>query len=351
MKPTVFQFLLISTLTLASAAASHAATKSVLETVRTTGILKCGINREEPEYSYEDAHGNRAAFDKDICRAVAVAAIGPNAKVEVIPYPDEPASFKALRSGAVDLVATATPLLAYRPAQNGEAGLGFGPVVFYDSQGLLALGSLNATSAKDLKGKKICFIGGTQIEINLWGWAKRENFDFIPFPFREQGEMEAALATSNCAAVSADLTQLAGLGDVFARHDKRLTVLPEVIAKDPLAPAYRSNDLQWAAVVDATINALIQAEESGVTQANIDSFKQSETPEIQTLTGTGRGAGLGRLLGLDPEWAARAIRSVGNYGEIFDRDLGKDSPLKLPRSLNAQWTQGGLLYASPLRIE
>ncbi|MGA3034009.1 MAG: transporter substrate-binding domain-containing protein [Terracidiphilus sp.] len=319
---------------------AHAGT--TLERVRAAGSLTCGIDTEEPEYTLDDAHGNRGTFDMDLCKAVAAAVLGENAKIVIKPFRDEADSLKALAAGEIDLLATASVNL-----RTGNGSYGFARPIFYDHQGLLVNKTAGIHSIADLKGKKICFLIGTEIERQLTAYMLREQISFVPGPFSEEGEMEAAFVTRNCAAVSADVSQLAYERIAFRNMAQNFEILPEVIAKDPLAPAVRLGDPQWAAIVDWTMQALIQAEESGVTQANVKAMKASGDMVLQRLLGTQRG--YGQFLSLDDDWAARTIEAVGNYGEIFERDLGSGSPMKLERGMNKLWTQGGLMYANPMR--
>jgi len=335
--------LLFSIAALAIGTTPKANAGTTLDQIRAAGSLPCGINTEEPEYSTQDAHGNHGAFDLDLCKAVAVAVLGPNAKFTVKPFRDEQDALKALKSGEIALLATGSP--NYIHATN--AGFGFTRPIFYDYQGFLVNKTMGIRSPKDLAGKKICFLGGTEIEIELQGYMKRSKIDWLPFSFQEEGEMEAALVTRNCAAISADVSQLGYERLGFKGVAKDFEILPDVIAKDPLAPTYRLDDPQWAAIVNWAVEALIQAEESGVTQANIEEMKKSDDMVIRRLLGVQRG--YGQLIGLDDAWAARVIEAVGNYGEMFERDLGSGSVMKLDRGANRLWTQGGLMYALPIR--
>lgn len=305
--------------------------------------MSCGINTEEPEYSTRDAHGNHGAFDLDLCKAVAVAVLGPNAKFTVKPYRDEQDALKALKSGEIALLASGSA----NYINTTNAGLGFARPAFYDYQGFLVNKTMGIHTPKDLAGKKVCFLGGTEIEIELQGYMKREKIDWLPFSFQEEGEMEAAFITRNCAAISADVSQLAYEQIAFRGMAKDFEILPDVIAKDPLAPAYRQDDPQWAAIVNWTVEALIQAEESGVTKVNLTEMEKSDDPVIQRLLGTWKG--YGQYLGLEDGWAANVIDAVGNYGELFERDLGAGSTMKLARGPNNLWTHGGLMIASPIR--
>jgi general L-amino acid transport system substrate-binding protein len=325
----------------AGTAAAHAGT--TLDKIRAAGSLPCGINTEEPEYSTQDAHGNHAAFDLDICKAVAVAVLGANAKFTVLPFRDEQDALQALKSGQIALLATGSPVLL----NAAKTGFGFASPVFYDYQGFLVNKTMGIASPKDLAGKKTCFLGGTEIENQLESYMAREKMKWLPFPFQEEGEMEAAFITNNCAAITADVSQLAYERIAFKGLARNFEILPEVIAKDPLAPTYRLDDPQWATIVNWTVAALVQAEESGVTQANLPEMKKSDDVMVRRLLGTQRG--YGQYVGLDDAWAARVIEAVGNYGEIFERDLGSGSKLKLARGPNNLWTHGGLMYAAPIR--
>jgi general L-amino acid transport system substrate-binding protein len=340
-RPVPFAGLLLTGFLIAANALAVAG--PTLDKVRAAGSLPCGVNTEEPEYSTEDAHGNHSAFDLDICKAIAVAVLGPQAKFTVTPYRDERDARKALKSGEIAVLATGS--MNFINATN--SGFGFSQPVFFDYQGFLVNKTMGIGSAQDLAGKKVCFLSGTEIEDQLGAYMKRAQIKWLPFPFQEEGEMEAAFITRNCAAISADVSQLAYERIAFKGMAKDFQILPEVIAKDPLAPMYRLDDPQWAAIVNWTIEALIQAEESGVTQANVVEKKKSDDLVTQRLLGTSHG--YGQYLGLDDAWAAQVIEAVGNYGEIFDRDLGPESTMKLDRGLNNLWTRGGLIYAMPIR--
>jgi len=206
---------------------------------------------------------------------------------------------------------------------------------------------MNIHSARDLAGKKVCFLGGTEIENEIQSFMKREKIDWMPFPFQEEGEMEAAFITRNCAAITADVSQLAYERIAFKSLAKDYEILPDVVAKDPLAPTVRLDDPQWVAIVDWVCEALIQAEESGVTRANISAMKRSQDVAAQRLLGGIHG--YGQYLGLRDGWVADVIAEVGNYGEIFERDLGSESKMRLDRGPNRLWTDGGLMYARPIR--
>jgi general L-amino acid transport system substrate-binding protein len=339
---SAFRIAVFALFAFATTLSAHAG--PTLDQIKASGTLSCGLNVETPEYTIDDAHGNRAVFDADICKAIAVAVLGPQAKFKVIPYRDEAESFKGLKAGEVAVLATAS---ANFRTTGANSGIGFSRPVLYDFQGLLVNKTMGIASPKDLSGKKVCFIVDSEMEYEVAAYMEREKIKWIPFPFSEEGEMEAALLTDNCAAISADLTQLSYEKIGFRKLAQNFEILPDVVAKEPLATAYRVDDPQWAAIVNWTVEALIQAEESGVTQSNMPAMRKSDDMAVQRLLGTQKG--YGQFLALDDAWAARIVEAVGNYGELFERDLGKSSPMKLPRGPNNLWTHGGLMYALPIR--
>jgi len=341
MNRTVPLLVFLISLMLGTALTAHAG--ATLDKIKAANSLPCGINTEEPEYSTQDAHGNHSVLDLDICKAVAVAVLGANAKFTVLPFRDEQDALKALKAGKIALLATGSPNFI----NTANTGFGFTRPIFYDYQGFLVNKTMGISSPQDLAGKKICFLGGTEIETQLGSYMQREDIKWLPFSFQEEGEMEAAFITGNCAAITADVSQLAYERIAFKGMAPHFEILPEVVAKDPLAPAYRLDDPQWATIVNWTVEALIQAEESGVTQSNVAEMKKSDDAVIRRLLGSQRG--YGQFIGLDDAWAARVIEAVGNYGEMFERDLGSGSVIKLARGANNLWTRGGLMYAAPMR--
>ena len=318
-----------------------AAAQGTLAKIKSAGQLSCGLNREEPEYSNVDAHGNRALFDIDLCKAVAIAVLGPNAKFEMTAYPDEAEALKALETGKIDLLATATPSLT------NSARFRFGRTMLFDYEALMVNTAAGVHSARDLAGKKVCYLTETTMQLATEAWMARQRIKFIPFPFQEEGEMEAAFLTNNCLAISADATQLAVERIPFGRKGRDYEILPDVLAKDPLASATRLDDPRWSRVVDWVEEALVQAEESGLSAGNVENAGASADYATQALLGVT--PGLGKVLGLDEAWAMRAIHGVGNYGEIFERDLGPKTPMRMERGMNRLWTEGGLMVAGPLR--
>ncbi len=329
---------LVLSLLCLSTAQAHAST--VLDRIRAAHSLTCGVVKEEEDYSRATDHGNRAAFDIDMCKAVAVAVLGSGARFTVKVYPDEPEGTAALAKGEVDLLPTASPTV-----KNQTAGLAFAAPTFYDAQGFLVRTDPAVHTARDLAGKKVCYLTGSEADGGVRAYAAREHIEYVWYPFSEAGEMEAAFFTGNCTAVTSDISSLANLRGINKSRAGEFTILPDHIRKDPLAPAWRAADPQFGAVVAWTVQALVEAEELGVTRTDLPRMKTSADPEVRLLLG--KPFSTGRALGLDTHWAANVIDATGNYGEIFDRDLGVDSPLRLDRAENRLYTQGGLMYALP----
>jgi len=312
-------------------------------------VLRCGIDMEEAEYSTTDDHGNRQAFDEDICRAVAVAVLGKDAQVKVAQFPDDRTTMQALVSGDLDMAATLTDDFTHSAGTHIQ----FTRPVLWDGVGFLLLVKSPVTSARQLRGKKICFLAGTTAEESVRAWFVREHLSFVPFPFSEEGEMQAAFATGNCGALAGDQTRLAQLRAALTEHHEQARMLPELISKDPLAAAVREDDPQWTAIVNWAMEALVQAEESGVTQANVGRMRSravlpdSNDPTLRFLLGGSHE--MGSALGLDDDWVVHVIEAVGNYGEIYERDLGAGSSIKLPRADNKLRSSGGLMMALPTK--
>lgn len=331
-----------STLAILACSVAYAAdTPSTLARVRAAGLLRCGSDIEEAEYSTTDDHGNRSAFDADLCRAVAVAVLGKNAQLRVTHYPDDRDAMNALRAGDVEMVATLSDDFTH----SVDTHLQFTRPVLWDGVGFLVPAVNTVARARQLSGKKICFLAETAVEESVRAWFAREHLEFVPFPFQEEGEMRAAFVTGNCAALSGDRTRLAETRAALAQHGKHTRLLAETISQDPLAAAVRDNDAQWAAIVNWVMEALIQAEESGVTQANLQSMRAraDSDPVLRILFGASRQ--IGPALGLDDDWVARVLAATGNYGEIYERDLGSASIMQLPRGENNLREHGGAMRA------
>jgi general L-amino acid transport system substrate-binding protein len=308
-------------------------------------VLRCGIDVEEAEYTTSDDHGNRDAFDADLCRAVAVAVMGKDAQAKVTYYPDDRTAINGLDSGEVEMVAT----LSAGFTHSAGTHLALTRPVLWDGVGFLAPEGSPVTRARQLSGRKICFLAETTVEESVRAWFAREKLEFVSFPFQEEGEMQAAFATGNCGALAGDRTRLAQNRAALARHGRQVRLLPETISKDPLAAAVRDDDPQWTAIVTWVMEALIQAEESGVTRANVQamSARAEGDPTLRFLLGGSHQ--IGPALGLDNDWVAQVIAVTGNYGEIYERDLGSGSALKLPRGENNLRIHGGAMEALAFR--
>ncbi len=325
----------------ARAAETSATHETTLARVRTAGVLRCGIDVEEAEYTTSDDHGNREAFDADLCHAVAVAVLGKNAPVKVTRYPDDTAAMQGLTGGEVEMVPTLPDDFTHAVGTH----LAFTRPVLWDGVGFLAAEGSPVTRARQLSGKKVCFLAETTVEESVRSWFAREHLDFVPFPFQEEGEMQAAFATGNCVALAGDRTRLAQNRAALARHGRQTRLLAETISKDPLAAAVREDDPQWAEIVSWVMEALVQAEESGVTRASVLEMRAraASDPIMRFLLGGSRQ--IGPALGLDNDWVVQVIETTGNYGEIYERDLGSSSAIKLPRGENNLRIHGGALEA------
>ncbi len=316
----------------------------VLDRVRRAKTLNCGVAKEEEDYSRSEDHGNRASLDIDFCQAVTVAVLGPGTPLVVKSFPDEPAANAALMAGEIDLLASGSPTVT-----NTAKGFTYSQPVFFDGQGFLLPKNKAVHTPLDLAGKKICFLTASDAEAGLHSYAVAHGIAYVWYPFSEAGEMEAAFFTGNCDAITSDVTSLANIRGIEGTRLANYTVLPQMIRQDPLA-AVTFGDPVFASLVNWTLNALIEAEQLGVTQANVHaqlSLSTLETrPELQQFLG--QRYGIGSLLGLEPHWTANVVQAVGNYGEVFDRDLGERSSLHLDRGENRLWTAGGLQFALPL---
>jgi general L-amino acid transport system substrate-binding protein len=334
----------LAVVVIAACGVARAADSSpTLVRVRAAGVLYCGIDQEEAEYSTADDHGNREAFDADLCQAVAVAVLGKNALVRATRYPDDLTAMKGLNAGEVEMVATLSGDFSHAVGTH----LTFTRPVLWDGVGFLTPDKSLVTRARQLSGRKICFLAETAVEESVRAWFAREHLEFVPFPFQEEGEMRAAFATGNCGALAGDRTRLAETRAALAKHGKRARLLPECISKDPLAAAMRNDDPQWAALVNWVMEALVQAEESGVTRANVKLMhaRAGSDPVLRFLLGASRE--IGPALGLDDDWVVKVIEATGNYGEIYERDLGGASAMKLPRGENNLREHGGAITALP----
>ena len=336
--------------TLAAAAAALLATfvtpahaGKTLDAIKSKGQLACGVSTGVIGFSAADSQGQWRGLDVDVCRAIAAAVLGDPNKVRWVPLNSQQ-RFTAIQSGEVDILSRNTTWSLTRDA---GLGLHFTAVTYYDGQGFLVAKKSKVSSAKQLKNAEICVQSGTTTERNLADWFRAQGIKVKPVVFDKFEPSIKAFFSGRCQAYTTDASALAFIRSKEAPNPDDYVVLPEVISKEPLGPAVRRGDDEWFAIVKWVVNALIEAEELGITQAKVDALKTSPDPAIQRFLGVGED--LGKSLGLDREWAARAVKAGGNYGEIFERNVGTGSPLKLPRGLNAQWNKGGLMYGLPLR--
>jgi general L-amino acid transport system substrate-binding protein len=318
----------------------------ILDKVKARGTLNCGVNSTVPGFGFLDPNtGQWLGFDTDFCRALAAAIFGEvtDQNLTFIPLTAQE-RFTAVQTGQVDVL--------YRNAtwtlqRDTELGLDFGPTTFYDGQGLMVRADSGAKSIDDLNGASICTLTGTTTELNITEAMKSRGLEYELVPFEQSSQTIAALEEGRCDVLTSDRSQLAGLRSSTA-DPGAYVILPDVLSKEPLSPAYIETDPKWADIVRWTAYATIQAEEFGITQANVDTFLQSSDPAIQRFLGVGDNPS-GSLLGLDNDFVVNEIRAVGNYGEIYDRNVGPDTPLGLERGINNLWTNGGLIYAPAWR--
>jgi general L-amino acid transport system substrate-binding protein len=323
--------------------ATTAQAGATLDAVKARGEVVCGVNTSLYGFSFPDDKGVWRGLDVEMCRAVAAALFGNAQKVKFVPLSAQ-ARFTALQSGEVDLLSRNTTWTLTRDTANG---LNFAPVTYYDGQGFMVTKKLAVKSAKELSGATVCVQTGTTTELNLADFFRANKMDLKPVTIEKYEEVTAAYLAGRCDAITSDISQLASIRANDTPNPADHVILPEVISKEPLAPCVRHGDDQWFDIVKWSIFATMEAEELGLTSATVDQALTSANPNVKRVLGVT--PGLGAALGVDEKWAYNIIKQVGNYGEIFDRNVGKDSKLQMARGLNAQWYQGGLMYSPPLR--
>lgn len=314
-----------------------------LDSVRQRGEISCGVSGGLAGFAAPDSKGEWRGLDVDVCRAVAAAVLGDPRKIKWVPL-NAQQRFTALQSGEIDVLSRNTTWTLTRDA---GLGLNFTTIVFHDGQGFMVSRKSGITSARQLDNAVICVQSGTTTEKNLADYLRTQKIKARSVVFEGYEASLKAFFSGRCQAYTTDASGLTAILQRETRDPREYRILPELISKEPLAPVVRRGDDEWFAIVKWVINALINAEELGITQENIDRQRSSGDPSIQRLLGASDDTG--KTLTLDREWAYRAIRAVGNYGEIFDRNLGANSPLQLPRGANQLWNQGGLIYAPPVR--
>jgi general L-amino acid transport system substrate-binding protein len=334
----------ISTLILAAAIGftASAASAQVLKAVKDRGILNCGANGTLAGFGLPDAQGNWTGLDVDFCRAVAAAIFNDPKKVKFVPLSAKD-RFTALQSGEVDVLARNT---TWTSSRDTSLGLNFVGVNYYDGQGFMVRKSLKVNSALELNGAAVCVQQGTTTELNLADYFRANKMQLKTVTFATANEAIKAYDAGRCDAYTTDASGLYAERLRLAKPDDHI-ILPEIISKEPLGPSVRHGDDQWFDIVKWTLFAMLNAEEAGITQKNVDEMMKSTNPDIKRLLGTE--GNYGEQLGLTKDWAYRIIKHVGNYGEVFEKNVGQGSPLKINRGLNGLWTKGGLQYAPPVR--
>lgn len=315
---------------------------ATLETVKKRGYVQCGVSTGILGFSAPDSRGQWSGLDVDMCRAIAAAVFNDATRFKVTPLTTQ-ARFTALQSGEVDvLTRNATPTLA-RDTTLGLIGV---VVNYYDSQGVMVPRKLGVKSLKEMDGATICVQPGTVTELDLADWFRAQGLRYRPVVIEKYDEILRAFAAGRCDAFTSDKSQLAASRTTLERPDDYL-ILDENIAKTPLGPMVRQGDDTWFTLVRWTMNVLLEGEEFGITSKNVDALMASTNPNVQRILGVT--PGMGRNLGVDDRWAYNVLKQVGNYSESYDRNLGLASAMKLPRGLNAQWRDGGLMYGWPIR--
>jgi general L-amino acid transport system substrate-binding protein len=324
-------------------AISTAQAGKTIDAIKARGQLICGVNTGLAGFSAADSNGNWTGLDVDYCKALAASLLGDASKVKWVPL-NAQQRFTALQSGEIDVLSRNTTWTLTRDA---SLGMVFAGVTYYDGQGFMVTKKSKITKADQLKGQTVCVQSGTTTEKNLTDFSKAKGLNIKPVVFEKVEAATGAYFSDRCKAYTTDASGLASVRNKEAKNADDHVILPTLISKEPLGPSVRRGDDEFFAISKWVLYALLEAEEYGVTQANVDQMKTSTDPVVQRLLGVSEDTG--KHLGLDKEWAARAVKAVGNYGEIFARNAGPNSPLKLPRGLNNLWNNGGLMYAPPVR--
>jgi general L-amino acid transport system substrate-binding protein len=333
----------LGALTIAGIAAG-VASAGTLDEVKARGKMNCGVTTGVPGFAEPDANGVWQGFDVAVCRAVAAAVLGDGNAVEFVPTTGK-TRFTALASGEIDMLARNT---TWTFSRDVDLKFEFTGVNYYDGQGFMVPKELGVSSATELDGATVCIQTGTTTELNLADYFRANNISYEPVPIETGAEAVQQYTAGACDVYTTDASALAAQRANFEDPSAHV-LLPEIVSKEPLGPLVRHGDNEWADIVRWSLNALITAEELGVTSVNIGEMSAAagSNPEINRLLGTE--GELGAMLGLDATWAKRAIEVGGNYGEVFEKNIGESTPIGLARGLNAQWTNGGLIYSPPFR--
>jgi general L-amino acid transport system substrate-binding protein len=333
---------LLFTLALAAGLSTQAATAQTLKTVKDRGLLSCGVSQGLPGFSSPDDKGNWTGIDVDVCRAIAAAIFNDTTKVKFVPLSAKD-RFTALQSGEIDVLSRNT---TWTLSRDTTLGANFTGVTYYDGQGFLVKKSLKVNSALELNSASVCVQTGTTTEQNLADYFKGNNMKYEVIAFGSNDEAVKAYESGRCDVFTTDVSGLYA-DRLKLSNPADHAVLPEVISKEPLGPMVRHGDDQWFDLVKWVLFAMVDAEELGVTQKNVDDMAKSDKPELKRAFGTD--GNLGEQLGLTKDWVIRIVKAVGNYGEVFDRNVGAGSKLGIARGLNQLWTKGGIQYAPPIR--
>ncbi|MCB9993725.1 MAG: amino acid ABC transporter substrate-binding protein [Hyphomicrobiaceae bacterium] len=335
----ILRLALVAAFSVAGAAAASAGT---LQDVQAKGFVQCGSNGSLPGFGVPDDQGNWTGLDVDYCRAVAAAVFGDSNAVKFTPL-SAAERFTALQSGEIDVLSRNTTWTMTRDA---SLGLNFVGVDYYDGQGFMVRKSLGVSSALELSGAAVCTNTGTTTELNVADYFRSNNLEYEVVAFQKGDEVIAAYDAGRCDVFTTDASGLYAERLKLTNPDEHM-ILPEIISKEPLGPVVRQGDDEWFNVNKWVLNAMINAEDLGVNQANVDQMLGSDNPEIRRLLGAE--GNFGEMIGLPNNWAYNVIKMVGNYADVFERNVGPDTPLGISRGLNALWKDGGILYAPPIR--
>jgi general L-amino acid transport system substrate-binding protein len=325
-----------------TAIAGTAHAQATLDAVKKRGQVTCGVSQSLPGFANPDAQGNWAGFDVDMCRAVAAAIFGDAKRVKFVPTTAKE-RFTALQSGEVDFLARNT---TWTMSRDTQLGFDFVGINFYDGQGFMVRKDLKVTSAKQLAGAAVCTQTGTTTELNVADYFRSNKMQYKVVAFEKNDEVLAAYDSGRCDVFTTDRSGLAADRTKLKDPNAHI-ILPDVISKEPLGPLVRHGDANWGDIIRWAFFAMVNAEELGVTQANVDQMKSSPNPEIKRMLGIE--GDFGKMIGLDNNWAYNVIKLVGNYGESYERNVGVKTPIGLERGVNDLWTRGGLQYAPPIR--
>ena len=318
------------------------AAAGTLDEVKAKGFISVGVNEGLPGFSKPDEKGEWRGLDVDTARAISISVFGVPDKLKFVPLTAK-TRFTALQSGEIDVL---TRNCTQTLGRESALGLNFAQVNYYDGQGFLIPKKLGVKSAKELDGATVCVLPGTTTELNVADYFRANGMKMKPVVIESTPELTKAYLAERCDVLTSDASQLASHRSAFPKPDDHM-ILPEIISKEPLAPAVRHGDDQWYDIVNFSVLAMIAAEELGITSKNVDQMLKSKDPKIMRFLGVSPGNG--KSLGLSEDFAYKIVKMVGNYGEVFERNIGINTPLKIERGLNAQWTDGGLMYAPPFK--